>query len=103
MGCDRNAMGTVFSSSCARCVHAGHSYECVDCRGRGQVAHRRCPSALADTEAFLVVRVYAERERGFLPFNCGWAEMPARLTYLVDLVASERSKIMAAKPGEGGG
>ena len=97
-GCDKPAASPVFHIGCSAC--AGQDPDCEDCKGTGEIAMHRCPSALLDAEPDLsvgvgmLVRAYVQYDaRHVLPCGKrGYMEHPATFTHGVEIIDSERAR-----------
>ena len=96
-GCDAEAPRDVWESSCARC--AGSGSECALCDGTGDVAHRRCPSAMVAeaplalrVQLDLLMRAYSHYDRrNVLPSEGAWLDQSRSFLAGVDVIDSERA------------
>ena len=95
-GCDAEANREVWESSCPLC--AGSGDDCARCGGRGEVAHRRCPSAMIreaspslQVQLDLLMRAYSHYDRrNVLPVTGAWLDQSRSFLAGVDLIDAER-------------
>jgi len=95
-GCDEEADRVVWESSCFRC--AGSDPDCELCNGRGEVGHRRCPSAMVraapmglQVQLDLLMRAYSHYDRrNVLPANGAWLDQSRSFLAGVDMIDAER-------------
>lgn len=96
-GCDEEADRDVWESSCPRC--AGTDMNCSRCEGRGEIAYRRCPSAMireaspgVQIHLDLLLRAYSHYDRrNVLPVAGAWLDQSRSFLAGVDLIDAERA------------
>lgn len=92
-GCDEESEQTGLEFECWECEeHPGEDRSCATCGRTGVVRLKRCPNAVLDMEAGLIVQAVCRLQVGILPAAGGWCDQAAAFADAADLVGRQQQR-----------